>query len=161
MYLEVHIIPMESIIDEKINKKQTNRAVSPVIGVILMVAITVILAAVIGVFVLGFGEGISESPPQAQFSIDYNDGNATITHEGGDSVNVDDVYLTLEGDIVGEDNDYTSDLEDSETLRSGSSVTIINADEDGDTLDELSPDNDIRLVWENSGGDRTVTLFQN
>ncbi|WP_338071862.1 type IV pilin N-terminal domain-containing protein [Halorutilus salinus] len=31
-------------------------AVSPVIGVILMVAITVILAAVIGTFVLGLGE---------------------------------------------------------------------------------------------------------
>ncbi|MDX1747991.1 MAG: type IV pilin N-terminal domain-containing protein, partial [Halobacteriales archaeon] len=31
-------------------------AVSPVIGVILMVAITVILAAVIGAFVLGIGD---------------------------------------------------------------------------------------------------------
>lgn len=35
-----------------------DRGVSPVIGVILMVAITVILAAVIGTFVLGLGEGI-------------------------------------------------------------------------------------------------------
>ncbi len=37
-----------------------DEAVSPVIGVILMVAITVILAAVIGTFVLGLGECIRE-----------------------------------------------------------------------------------------------------
>jgi archaeal flagellin N-terminal-like domain len=43
---------MSSKIDQKIQQKEANddseRAVSPVIGVILMVAITVILAAVIG-----------------------------------------------------------------------------------------------------------------
>ncbi|TSD08581.1 type IV pilin, partial [Haloglomus irregulare] len=35
-----------------------DEAVSPVIGVILMVAITVILAAVIGTFVLGLGDQV-------------------------------------------------------------------------------------------------------
>jgi len=160
MYLELHIIPMESIIDEKMNEKQTNRAVSPVIGVILMVAITVILAAVIGVFVLGFGESVSESPPQAQFSIDYSDGNATITHEGGDSVNTDDVYVNVDGDRAdGEESDFVTDFGSSDTLSSGSSIEI--SDPAESEPEELSPDNDIRLVWENSGGDRTVTLFRN
>lgn len=41
---------------------EENRAVSPVIGVILMVAITVILAAVIGTFVLGLGDQVQQSP---------------------------------------------------------------------------------------------------
>jgi flagellin-like protein len=50
-------------------------AVSPVIGVILMVAITVILAAVIATFVLGLGEQISETSPNASFSFEYNDVN--------------------------------------------------------------------------------------
>jgi flagellin-like protein len=45
-----------------------NRGVSPVIGVILMVAITVILAAVIGTFVLGLGEDI-DSEVQAGATI--------------------------------------------------------------------------------------------
>ncbi len=44
------------------------RAVSPVIGVILMVAITVILAAVIGTFVLGLGDQLGDTAPQASFS---------------------------------------------------------------------------------------------
>jgi flagellin-like protein len=45
------------------------RAVSPVIGVILMVAITVILAAVIGTFVLGLGQNV-QSTPSASFDFD-------------------------------------------------------------------------------------------
>ena len=44
-----------------------NKAVSPVIGVILMVAITVILAAAIGSSV--FGQGTAQSAPQANFDI--------------------------------------------------------------------------------------------
>ncbi|CAD7776403.1 Archaeal Type IV pilin, N-terminal [Candidatus Methanoperedenaceae archaeon GB50] len=45
----------------KTRGKMNEEAVSPVIGVILMVAITVILAAVIASFV--FGMGPSESAP--------------------------------------------------------------------------------------------------
>ncbi|MDF1534198.1 MAG: type IV pilin N-terminal domain-containing protein [Methanosarcinaceae archaeon] len=63
-------------------------AVSPVIGVILMVAITVILAAVIAAFV--FGMGPPEQAPQAAIR-----GSATtvstfdvvkLEHQGGDAV---------------------------------------------------------------------------
>ncbi|MEF8781821.1 MAG: type IV pilin N-terminal domain-containing protein, partial [Haloarculaceae archaeon] len=46
-------------------------AVSPVIGVILMVAITVILAAVIASFVLGLGDSQQVSP-QASMDADYD-----------------------------------------------------------------------------------------
>ncbi|PSP58343.1 type IV pilin, partial [Halobacteriales archaeon QH_8_67_36] len=57
---------------------QDDDAVSPVIGVILMVAITVILAAVIATFVLGLGDSLSNQAPQASFSCDsgnlYHDG---------------------------------------------------------------------------------------
>lgn len=43
--------------------KENERAVSPVIGVILMVAITVILAAVIAGIVFGMGNGIAKMNP--------------------------------------------------------------------------------------------------
>lgn len=46
-----------------------DRAVSPVIGVILMVAVTVILAAVVSMLVLGMGSDV-ETHPQASFSLD-------------------------------------------------------------------------------------------
>ena len=70
---------------------KNNDAVSPVIGVILMVAITVILAAVIGSSV--FGRGPTPSAPQANLDIKANSyGNATISgsvkieHLGGDTI---------------------------------------------------------------------------
>ena len=44
---------------------RNDSAVSPVIGVILMVAITVILAAVIGTFVLGLGDNVQQTPSAA------------------------------------------------------------------------------------------------
>lgn len=73
-----------------------DRAVSPVIGVILMVAITVILAAVIGTFVLGLGDSLNDSTPQAQINIADNTavtGNATISHRGGDPLTGSDLTV--------------------------------------------------------------------
>ena len=70
-----------------------DRAVSPVIGVILMVAITVILAAVIGTFVLGLGDSLGDNQPSAQLGVDITDvdegedtANVTIEHRGGDRI---------------------------------------------------------------------------
>jgi flagellin-like protein len=68
-----------------------DRAVSPVIGVILMVAITVILAAVIGTFVLGLGDSLGDSQPTAQIDTDLEfdgSGNYTLSieHAGGDRI---------------------------------------------------------------------------
>lgn len=60
-----------------------DRGVSPVIGVILMVAITVILAAVIASFVLGFGSSVSRNV-NAGATIDSDaapyDGSASVTY---------------------------------------------------------------------------------
>ncbi|MEF8771593.1 type IV pilin N-terminal domain-containing protein, partial [Halodesulfurarchaeum sp.] len=50
------------MIDTQLGETLDKRGVSPVIGVILMVAITVILAAVIGSFVLGIGGDIQQAP---------------------------------------------------------------------------------------------------
>lgn len=70
------------------------RGVSPVIGVVLMVAVVVILAAVIGAFVLGLG-GNQQSTPQASFSYDAQAG--TLTMSSGDSINSDNLYYTVDG----------------------------------------------------------------
>jgi flagellin-like protein len=65
-----------------------DEAVSPVIGVIPMVAITVILAAVIGTFVLGLGDEVKEDAPSVRFSFDYTE-DAGGTH--------DELVLTHDG----------------------------------------------------------------
>lgn len=74
-----------------------NKAVPPVIGVVLMVAITVILAAAIGSSV--FGKGPAESAPQANINAkftNYSTGipqNITIEHLGGDTLNWESAKL--------------------------------------------------------------------
>ena len=70
---------------------ENNKAVSPVIGVVLMVAITVILAAAIGSAV--FGQGTSNSAPQANLQLKANgisatnNGTVLIEHLGGAPIN--------------------------------------------------------------------------
>ena len=68
-------------------------AVSPVIGVILMVAITVILAAVIGTFVLDLGEQVQSNSPNAQFDYDDSGNELDITHTSGDEVSSDNFVV--------------------------------------------------------------------
>lgn len=84
-------------------------AVSPVIGVILMVAITVILAAVIASFVLGLGDSASNSTPQASISFDYTQQSSAndtlhVTHDGGDTIEASQLNATVsnaDGDSTG------------------------------------------------------------
>ena len=62
-----------------------DRGVSPVIGVILMVAITVILAAVIASFVLGFGDSVQSN---AQAGVTVDSGEVTLTSLGSNTAYV-------------------------------------------------------------------------
>ena len=77
---------------------KNNDAVSPVIGVILMVAITVILAAAIGSSV--FGQGATKPAPQANIGITANGTNAIgiasvkLEHLGGDPIHFGDSRVT-------------------------------------------------------------------
>ena len=121
-----------------------DRAVSPVIGVILMVAITVILAAVIGTFVLGLGDQVSESAPQASFSFEFNDSDGVnITHEGGE---------TLEAGNINVSGDGTTAL--AEVSGFGDPITA------GDTAEYtgVDPGETIRVVWTNPAGGSTNTI---
>jgi len=124
-----------------------DRAVSPVIGVILMVAITVILAAVIGTFVLGLGDQLQTSTPQASFGFETTTetiqssagASATedvtavrITHESGDSIDANDLSVSVNGAPAftegSSDNAVSGTFSD--TVSAGSSITILAASTD-------------------------------
>ncbi|MCU4743373.1 type IV pilin N-terminal domain-containing protein [Natronoglomus mannanivorans] len=76
---------------KKLVGNEEERAVSPVIGVILMVAITVILAAVIAAFVLDLGQSQSASV-NAGVTIDNDSDRVTI--QLTDMGNADHVFVT-------------------------------------------------------------------
>jgi flagellin-like protein len=63
--------------------RKNDEAVSPVIGVILMVAITVILAAVIAAFVFGMSGNISKTKVVAATVSQSNATAITMTYSGG------------------------------------------------------------------------------
>jgi FlaG/FlaF family flagellin (archaellin) len=82
-------------------------AVSSVLGVVLMVAITIILAAIVGTFVLGIGEGLTNPTPEVVFdySTDVNDDDSkkssvTILHAGGDGLESERLEVTIEGETA-------------------------------------------------------------
>jgi flagellin-like protein len=152
-------------------------AVSPVIGVILMVAITVILAAVIGTFVLGLGDQVQSTSPQASFNFDYSQ-DATddsdelvITHDGGDTVAAENLNATASGatDDSGTSVRVGTDVFSSE-VSAGSSDTLDNtmfkssdgtdklSDASGESADLDLSGATVRVTWSSGSGDTTATL---
>jgi flagellin-like protein len=124
-------------------------AVSPVIGVILMVAITVILAAVIATFVLGLGDQVSNTAPQASFSFDYEGSTLTIVHDGGDTITAEELFVRGANDVGSWDtltSTGTSYAATSE-IRAGNGVEV-SADDD-DT---------VRVVFQGNDGGNSATL---
>ena len=87
-----------SNIPKKLVGSEEERAVSPVIGVILMVAITVILAAVIAAFVLDIGPGDTTISASADVSTDGDELVVEVTSGGGDMDQL--VAIDSEGDVV-------------------------------------------------------------
>ncbi|NHN58813.1 MULTISPECIES: type IV pilin [Halorussus] len=143
-------------------------AVSPVIGVILMVAITVILAAVIGTFVLGLGDRVSQASPNAQFTFEYAtdaEGNGNnwlnITHDGGEgvessqlAVNVGDNELWSASDGYDSDIDSSNNQKWSGKLTAGDTIELEDTSGDSKISDGLK----VKVIWSASGSDKTAVI---
>jgi flagellin-like protein len=81
-------------------KNNNSEAVSPVIGVILMVAITVILAAVIAAFVFGMAGQIEKPKTVAITQAQRDSTTVTFTNMGGPDIEQLE-SLSIAGDIAG------------------------------------------------------------
>lgn len=116
----------------------SERAVSPVIGVILMVAVTVILSATIAGFII-FGDEIADdvggNAPQANF--DYDPDEEVLVHRGGDELDPD--TLVVDGERLSENQ-----FSEGETIVAG---------------DEISMSPGEELIWEDPESDETQILY--
>lgn len=74
-----------------------NRGQSPVIGNILLVAIVVVLAAVIGVTILGLSEIVDTNPPSVSIETDIGRSEITLRHQAGDSLDPTNVEVVIDG----------------------------------------------------------------
>jgi len=142
------------------------RALSPVVGIILLVALAVILAAVVGAFALGLG--LEESPPQATFETEqttkmFDDGDTanlsvlTISHNGGDPVDTDNLEVVIneeDGGVaygIDDDENEVVDPFENETISPGESIEPVFINETG----EMSSGD--RVVY--SGGEDDIAII--
>ncbi|QGA83251.1 type IV pilin [Halomicrobium sp. LC1Hm] len=139
-------------------------AVSPVIGVILMVAITVILAAVIASFVLGLGDQ-TQTTPTASFSFDYDadDNEVAITHDGGDPIAASELYVrgtTDSGsggtDLSGDNGNWKSGNPSGAV--SGSNSEVVAGDSATVDIEDGFQAWELNVVYISDEGDSSTTL---
>ncbi|MDF9745572.1 type IV pilin N-terminal domain-containing protein [Natrinema salsiterrestre] len=131
-------------IRSKLIGSEDERAVSPVIGVILMVAITVILAAVIAAFVLDLGQSQSASAA-AGFQFEETSSGVDVTFISADRV----------------DGASGSKAISTTTDPSGSCPTIDSVGQTVTCSDGSSPPNSISIVATYQGEDTTVATWSN
>ena len=111
--------------------KISNEAVSPVVGVMLMLVVTLIIAAIVSGFAGSLTHSVSTTP-QAIVTAEYSQANGMIiTHSGGDSLPLSNVkFSTMPGEVMG--SDYTKFLYEigkngiNYTDNSGESKAIMN-----------------------------------
>ena len=103
---------------------KNDEAVSPVIGVILMVAITVILAAVIAAFVFGMAGQMQKAKSVAATVSQQTTDTIIITYQGGqDAVSLETLNCTATQD---DGTDITQNVGTvGSELQVGTSVTLV------------------------------------
>jgi flagellin-like protein len=136
-------------------------AVSPVIGVILMVAVTVVLSAAIGAFVLDIGNAVTEQPPNAviEVSSTFNSGSSdvvTFGHAGGETLEAAQVTVNVGGATAWHDGSFktgngfepgSSEWDDG--VSSGDEL-VLNEDTTSGP-DEITDGASVTVVWTNDG----------
>jgi len=82
--------------------KKRDDAVSPVIGVMLMLVVTIVIAAVVVTFGTGMAEDATVTTPMALYEVDniiVKDGllqTIDLVHKGGDEMNLENLQVVLE-----------------------------------------------------------------
>ena len=81
------------------------RGVSPVVSVVLLVGVTVILAATVSAFALGVADGVGDVPPLVSESSGelavqdgFDGGIVRLTHLGGDPVPTDEIVIAVDAE---------------------------------------------------------------
>ena len=111
---------------------EDHRGVTPVIGTILVVAIVVILAAVVGTYAFDLSQDVNEAPAQAVLDLEFEEAERTdpdggfnrflwqikLTHTGGEDVDGEDIMIYFNHGPVQLTGEYNG------TLTSGDSVEV-------------------------------------
>ena len=118
------------------------RAATPAVGIVLIVAITVILGGVVGVFAFGVVDDLGEKPTFAALELTFEEEPASapdydefrweleLTNRGGETVDADEIVVYLDHG----NQRVTGTL--NRSLRAGETVelTVVHNNQDGNTI---------------------------
>jgi flagellin-like protein len=137
-------------------------AVSPVIGVILMVAITVILAATVGVFVLGMGSDM-KGPKEVVIVATTDSTGTTITLQGGkDLTELTRLKIKVDGKAITEDsNALLNGQSATEAAFTDGYLTTGNTFSVGDVIEIKDTTGNLVVTGKFSDGEEKVLLQKN
>lgn len=131
---------------DRMGTREDDSAVSAVVGVMLMLVVTIIIASVISAYAGGLS-GTREKAPQVTIAARmYNNSTVYFNHMGGDGFNIDDLTIILEqGDKSVRLSKHM--IRDKENLTNMAQTDLIRP---GDT---------IRLMGGIEGSARNITNF--
>jgi len=138
-------------------------AISPVVGVVLMVAGVLLLVAVVTSFLLGFGEP-RDVAPQVSFEYGYDyDQNLTIRVAGGDTFDSNRVTVqgSFESDHVVFAGTALGNYTGATWTEAADGVTNSTRVTAGDqvTLDDIrDPAFELDIVWTAADGDQSTVI---
>lgn len=115
----------------------SDRALTPVVAHILLVAIALIIVSTVGGFVFGIGDHLMDPIPAASLDANQDGESVRITHQGGDSLIGERVSV--------KGGNLTGDMP--ETFQSGDQI-------------EVEPTHEtLKLVWETDEGGAVLARF--
>lgn len=150
----------------RVDLESRDRAVSNVIGVVLVVGITVVLASFSAVYLMGIGQSVEQPPDNVRLATSYDDshtGNGetlSIEHRAGNDLDAAKVHIRVKGATttgsppadVELTSTFASQVGSDDRFQSGETIVLDKTDFQQVGGGPVSPsldlgDAEVRLVW--------------
>jgi hypothetical protein len=139
-------------------KKINEQAISPVVGVMLMLVVTIIIAAVVSGFAGGAVQG-QKKVPQASIQGQYSISNGLqIIHAGGDPLALNDViFIIKDGPTFGQNlEERTTQILNMSAIMNSQGISVRNATDMGYYISSFNPGDTFYMT----GANTTCNILQ-
>ena len=144
---------------DRTGRPSDNRAVSSVVGVVLLVAITVVLAAAFGAIAYGIADDIGERPALAGLKLTFEEESASepnydefrwdlkLTNVAGDTARPDEIVVYLDHGDQRVTGTLNRSLSPGETVE----LTLVHNNQDGNTIPDDVECTDVNVACRLAG----------
>lgn len=145
----------------QVKESKYERGVSPVVGTVLLVAITIVLASVIGAVAYGTADDLGERPPFSGLKLTFEEAPASapqydefrwdikLTNIAGDTAQADEIVVYLDHGDQRVTGTLNRSLSPGETVK----LTIVHNNQDGKTIPSDLRCTDVNVACRLAGDD--------